>query len=211
MRDNDLELRVLAGSTIVCLLEMGSSDFADVAALGLVCSDYRGLYTNTPLPEIVTRAREHLFSRSTHLRARDEVPAVNFTDLNNDENLVQSVRQACVSGSLPDLGDLLPALFKDLVFAINQRTASIENVMSRLSERQRLLQEESNILWWVFGEYSRDLKQPMVALGLPTTCLIGAKELADLTTVLPGPLAASAFLDKMIRAATRKLPSSTTL
>jgi hypothetical protein len=210
MRDNDLELRVLAGSSIVCLLEIGPSNFADAAALGMVCSDCRGLLNETLLPEMVALARAYLFSRSEHLRARGEVPAITVPDLNL-ENLLEAFRQTCATDGLPNLPEPVVALIEALASAINHHSTSVEKAMSRLSERQRLLQEESDILWWLFGGHSRDLKQPMAALGLPATCLVAAKELADLTTILPGPLPAPAFLGKMIHAATRKLPSSMTI
>ena len=55
---------------------------------------------------------------------------------------------------------------------------------------QRLRQEESDILWWLFGEYSRDLEQHISELSLSASCIIVGKELADLILVFPGPIPA---------------------
>ena len=42
MRDNAAELQVLAGATTVQILEDDRYELADVVALGIVCTDYRG-------------------------------------------------------------------------------------------------------------------------------------------------------------------------
>ena len=59
--------------------------------------------------------------------------------------------------------------------------------------------EEANMLWWVFGETSRDLDKRWDKMSIEEVCLVSAKELADLTKVIPGPVAARAFLDRAIR------------
>ena len=71
-----------------------------------------------------------------------------------------------------------------------------------------IVAEETNMLWWLFSETSRDLEQRLSELPLAATCLVTGKELADLTRTIPGPLAARAFLDKAIRSGRKKLPAS---
>jgi hypothetical protein len=66
--------------------------------------------------------------------------------------------------------------------------------------------EESDVLWWLFAEQSRDLRTPLIELKASAP-LIAAKEMADLTRTLPGPYAARAFLDKAVRGAQLKVPT----
>jgi hypothetical protein len=67
--------------------------------------------------------------------------------------------------------------------------------------------EESNVLWWIFGESSRDLNKRWSECPVPQTTLLAGKELADLTRIIPGPAAASALLDKVIKNAKPKPPA----
>ena len=71
-----------------------------------------------------------------------------------------------------------------------------------------IVAEETNILWWLFSEHSRDELKRWADYSVPAAALMAGKELADLTRVLPGPPAASAFLDRVIRCANRKPPAS---
>ena len=71
-----------------------------------------------------------------------------------------------------------------------------------------ILAEETNALWWLFSETSRDLKQRLSGLPVGAACLVTGKELADLTRIVPGHLAARAFLDRAVRAGRRKIAAS---
>lgn len=71
-----------------------------------------------------------------------------------------------------------------------------------------IVAEEINALWWLFSETSRDLKQRLSELPVGAVCLVSGKELADLTRIMPGPLAARAFLDRAVRAGRRKIAAS---
>lgn len=71
-----------------------------------------------------------------------------------------------------------------------------------------IVAEETNALWWLFSEASRDLNQRLSELPVGAVCLVSGKELADLTRIMPGPLAARAFLDKAIRSGRKKIPAS---
>ena len=210
MRGNAAELQVLAGATIVQLLEGERYELADAVALGNVCADYRGRHSNTPIPEIVNRARQYLVSQSESLRAPKEAPSFTRPSLQL-QKLFEQLAEACNQNSFTAAADPLRDLFTQLSNAITQLTTTTEKVTSCLVNLQKLRQEESNILWWLFAEYSRDLNQPVTKVGFPATCIIAAKELADLTMVLPGPLPAPAFLDKMLHTAKAKLPDTTTL
>lgn len=69
----------------------------------------------------------------------------------------------------------------------------------KLEREMAIVSEESNMLWWLVSEYSRDCNEPWKKVGALATPIIAGKELADLTRVIPGPVAAAAFLDRIIR------------
>jgi hypothetical protein len=68
----------------------------------------------------------------------------------------------------------------------------------RLEREMAIVSEESNMLWWLVSEYSRDRNEPWKKVEAATPIIAG-KELADLTRVIPGPVAAAAFLDRIVR------------
>ena len=68
----------------------------------------------------------------------------------------------------------------------------------KLEREMAIVSEEANMLWWLVSEYSRDRNEPWKKVGALATSIIAGKELADLTRVIPGPVAAAAFLDRII-------------
>lgn len=84
-------------------------------------------------------------------------------------------------------------------------TASAETVeetadpkIQKLESELTIVAEEANMLWWLVSEFSRDRNQLWKKVGFPATSIIAGKELADLTRVIPGPVAAAAFLDRVV-------------
>jgi hypothetical protein len=71
--------------------------------------------------------------------------------------------------------------------------------ISKLERELALVSEEANMLWWLVSEYSRDRNESWKKVGLPVASIIAGKELADLTLVIPGPVASAAFLDRIVR------------
>lgn len=104
---------------------------------------------------------------------------------------------------------------KEANAALRKFGASFESEMQRFYGKalagipliQRVLAEENNILWWLFGEASNDTRQLFAELELPTLCVALASELSDLTQLVPGPVAAAAYLDRGLRSGRAQLPA----
>ena len=160
MRDNNRELSVLAGATLVAVMEEGSIELGNLAALALVSCAAQNLRAAPCVAEIPERAVKHLTHRSMN---RGELESDDNSEL--DENQVQVMQ-----------------LRRDL----------------------DVIGEESNVLWWVFGESSRDTNKRWSECTFPQTALMAGKELADLTRIVPGPAAAVALLDRVVKHAKTK-------
>lgn len=212
MRNNDLELQILAGATLLQRWESQKEpiELGDAAALGMVCTGYRQFRQGVLVSEMVNRAREYLSGRSESLRDLGDVPEVAAAKLKTKESL-EKFQNASANSQVAQLSAPLNEVVEQLASAIRVLATSTTKAVEHLTLSQRLRREESNILWWLFGEYSRDCNKRMVDLGFPAVCLIAAKELADLTVILPGPLATPAFLDKILHIVKPKASGSTTL
>lgn len=191
MRDNLAELRVLAGAALIRHFEHGGA-WAAGAALAICCTDCQGLRP-PPVPGILELALKDLSRQTGALRRKATTP---LPKLDLTEKL-QAVKRAVQNNQLPDLADPLTGVLQQLVKAFGQLTDWAEEA----AEERELRQEESDVLWWLTGEHSRDLGGPFSDLKAPAACLVAPKELSDLVRALPGPYAAEAFLDNVIRKA----------
>jgi len=70
---------------------------------------------------------------------------------------------------------------------------------NQISQQQKLHREESDVLWWIMGEYSRDHDKPICEIKIPELYILVGKELADLISIIPGPFSAQAYLNKMLK------------
>jgi hypothetical protein len=192
MRDNWVELRVLAGGALSHVLGRDSSYLRDAVALATVCGDYCGARPNRELGEIIDLARHALDSEAVKARRAGE--------LIGKPAKIELTTSKAIRFDPAGLAQTFPAFAEE-----------IETAFNALKKAQAVLREESNIVWWLFGEYSRDLKKPMNKIGAAPACLHIAKELADLTEDVPGPLSTLAFLDRMLRAGRPKLAKEVTL
>ena len=230
MRDNDVELRVLAGATMAALLQGRGGPVADVAALATVTADCHGLRPGDRIADIAREARSHLAARSAALRVPRQVRSVAVPALDLDAVLepLQTALQArqtrdpafegvMESPSPPARGkpasssEVIVKAIQTVATAVLEVAAAAAEVAEEQRHGLRVLREETNILWWLFAEHSRDLEQHMTALPLPAACLVAGKELADLIEVSPGPVAAIGVLDRMLRAVERELRPATTI
>jgi hypothetical protein len=176
--DNENEFSLLSGAKLIEIIEASSDGIADLAALTLHSGAGANLRPAPRVRAIPERAARYVNDKTAH-RA-----LVNEADDVSSDPLLEGLS----GGSEP-----LPLL------------------ATRLREMQRqldLVREESNMLWWLFGNSSRDEKKHWSSIAFPSVPIIAAKELADLTTVIPGPIASRAFLERVIQTAKTKPPAT---
>lgn len=176
MSGNDRELVVLAGAGLVDVIERGSRDIADLAALFLVCGAVQNIRTALAVPEIPEIAAKHLSQRSVE-RATPE----------------KDGKEETLSKALAAMGEPVSKLAPEF---------------QKLQLEFPIVWEESNMLWWLVSETSRDVNQRWSKLPLGMVCVLTGKELADLTRVVPGPIAARALLDRAVRSGRDKVADS---
>ncbi len=121
----------------------------------------------------------------------------------------------------PSVGDIAERAAKHLTARMLKRTqpdpnaeTSDDETLATLEQVQRDLAavtEESNVLWWVFGESSRDTANHWSDYSVEQTAVMAGKELADLTRIVPGPAASGALLDKVVKFAKAQPPAQVVL
>lgn len=111
---------------------------------------------------------------------------------------VQGARSAVPVPEIPEIAARhIESRARDRAF-VDQSGEQAELRMLKLEREMAIVSEEANMLWWLVSEYSRDRNEPWKKVGPLATSIIAGKELADLTRIIPGPVAAAAFLDRII-------------
>lgn len=225
-RGNDAELVALAGATLYELLQRPGKH-ADVAAYALVCADAAGKGIRGPIPDVLERA--HLYLREAAAAARAEGNQDKISKIRAGTSPVKELKALAVAPMPADwtaadtqmretrtrANDLLAAvksMYSGLAKAIEQvgELANQAAVQPNAAAIQAL-REETDVLWWLFGERSRDLNEAFDRLPVDSVALVTAKELAELIRVLPGPPAARALLSRALRIAGRSADEDTSL
>jgi hypothetical protein len=193
-RDNDAELRVLAGATIGATLA-SPSDKADLVSLALVSATVQDTQGDELVREFCTYARKYLADEAIGVRSAGARPPVpEQVDLNG---ALATFREAM--GKAGDHRATTEPTAAFVPAAAAAARALVHQQVQHLYVEIDSLREESNMFWWVFSGHSRDLDRSFKELGVPASCLVAAKELSDLTTLFPGPRASSALLARVLR------------
>ncbi len=195
-RDNDAELRILAGATSVCILETPSQR-ADLVGLGLLTSSFQETHGDRIAREFAAYARQYLSNEAVRVRAAGQRPDVPAPIELKENDPLGAFRTAMTNS--PDHKQTTEPIVALVAAATAALGTLLRDHAAHVYGELDALREESNMFWWVFSGYSRDLGQPFSALGLPATCLVAPKELSDLTQLVPGPRAAPALLDRLLR------------
>jgi hypothetical protein len=203
MDNNDIELSVLAAGVIAEVLAQ-PSDLADAMALAVVCMDAQGLRNVGRLQGPIDAAVEYLATESVRVRTGTDAvpPPIPSSGLVE----IAALKAAVPQGDTNALQPLLGAALRSITSAISKYAELLQQQLTDLQLQHR---EESDILWWLFGEHTSDAR-PFAKLKVEEACLHGPADLADFTQLIPGPIGAPAFLKKMLRFVRPKLKSTLT-
>lgn len=190
-QNNTVELRVLAGA---CLMELLDGSEGILAALALVCPSVLGTRDALLVPDICLRATKFLDTESLQLRLPQSLVTKRVSATQIDEDLA-SLTEAANANTFNTAGPHIVSALK----ALHSTLSGLVRKCNRLERNQQLFREDSDILWWMTGGFSRDLQQPLAGIEPMGVPAILGKELADLTYVRPGPFAAAAVLDRCLR------------
>jgi hypothetical protein len=192
MRDNTLELRVLSGAVIAYLIEKHPAELGDMLSLAVICGECQGLRKKLPIFDILQIALDTLVQRS--ISRRIDYPDTSLPGGTLDDDIL--------GHNLPsqpnEVANYVSTGFNGIVSSINGFYETTSEIINSLNELLQLQQEELNILWWLFSKSSRDLKQPFTKLEPMVGCLVAGKELADLVTIMPGPLQVKVFFNRIL-------------
>lgn len=193
MEGNDLELQRLCGAVVTRVLHGDSEHRMDIA-LACSCLKFGGTYDGFGSPAMSEEADKILQGLSVTTRSQDNLKKIAqrvIAPVRLLANVKQLIDQGHETIPITELSEILSETAKGL-----NRVAR-ENVA--LHRALNIQKEETDILWWLVGAYSNDLKVPFETLDGPIAAIVAGKELADHVRRRPGPLSVANILRRMIR------------
>ncbi|MDX6768770.1 MAG: GTPase-associated system all-helical protein GASH [Elusimicrobiota bacterium] len=192
LKNNKAELQVLAGSVIWECFDgpKPPQSIAICMALAVDAATFTSRKIKIPVPDIVTLAKEHLSAQSV---AAHETDPVDISEIGTTRT---ALGPACKTNSAIQLEKPLDAYSK-----------AVSDTLTTLIERNRALQEETNILWWLFGGHSNSLGRAFKEMDIAVAAIIAPVELTSLVNILPGPLSSRAIFSNLLRNVNKSRPA----
>ncbi|GAB5548122.1 MAG: hypothetical protein SangKO_078820 [Sandaracinaceae bacterium] len=206
MLDNQHLIRVLAGAA---LAECASTEheLRDLAALALragTCMNHRN---DSPLPEVVEAVQDASLARAVILRQRPmapqrpkyrfEEPAISklsdpeFKDIATPQNEAAHLNAnfKATQAALAELQETVNSLHASVVQLKKDAKRATDKVADfKPDPRVPVLQEECEVLWWLFAESVTHDRKPLSEHSAPAAALMIGEELAHRTRLgLPLP------------------------
>jgi hypothetical protein len=191
MDRDDAELSILSAGVIARVVASGPDPKADALAIGVSCMEALGLRRTGRIQGVVDDASVYLATQA--VRAR-QTAADRFHKL---ETPALTAALKAIRAGAGELGTLAAAVEGAIQTLVSSLDDQYQVLASAVGELQR--REQTDILWWLYGEYTLDRKLAFADMNVGEACFLGARDLANLTKVLPGPAAARAFLKKMLK------------
>lgn len=207
--------KLIAG---VCLVETlkKRSHASDAIALAFSTFTFEGKLVDNPDSELeadlLSAAADYLNKEMKRVR-----PTVrSYEDVEEYNKKVVSAAnlkrtaESIVDPNVPDKPPLYSKGFNEVVENLtkvqNEVAERVNKLISSMNEQMNhhydqilISKEETDFLWWLFGEFSRDNDKPLSDYDLNTATLIIGKEAADLTQLLPGHASAKSIIAKAVQ------------
>lgn len=190
---NEMELRVLAGASLVkCIESTGDAALRPAVIAGMALEASRLRVSDPQLDEILSVVVDGLQKVARSKRKR--LPFNTTLISGKDENAaLEAMKQ------IPTAADW--TAFRTHVTPVLQTVLDgvleAETALADAAHNLRCADEETNVLWWLEGGCSRDLNTQWSILE-DEVPMVAGYELADLTDVMLGPRDVAAFLERVV-------------
>jgi hypothetical protein len=181
-----LETRIAAGDsqTILALLTTSVSGKRTVAEFGWLLDEAKaGLLRQAVAARQPAKIEPNLKIPATHPKLAEEIAAIPANEW---------------PGLLGNLGKIRTEATEASKAIATQASAAF----GAMDKQLKYMREETQILWWLFGEHSRTLHRHFSAFQPGMAAVVAGVDLGDLTNAsIFGPIAAPAMLERVLRLA----------
>lgn len=188
----DDELIMLSASALAAAMDSEADSVAALAATvvsSVSCGGLRELQQPMDLVGIADNVLRKLSETARRRPSLEQVKLVAPTVDKNDEALLDAVN----TGELQKVAQALAGATNKAISSMARRQRDFEAAVQKYVNIQ---DEELDILWWLEGGHSFDLSLDFSKVPSAYMPLAIARELSNLTKVLPGPPALSSLLSR---------------
>lgn len=188
----DDELIMLSASALAAAMDSKADSIAALAATvvsSVSCGGLRELQQPMDLVGIAENVLRQLSETARRRPSLEQVKLVAPTVDKNEEALIQAVN----TGDLLNVVQALAVAANKAISAMARRQREFEAAVQKYVNIQ---DEELDILWWLEGGHSFDLSLEFSKVNAEHLPLAIARELGNLTKILPGPPALSSLLSR---------------
>lgn len=197
---NDLELQVLAGASLVACVQAAREDDGDLNIAIIAGSAVEASSLLATEPRLDEIAREVVGGLQTIAIKRRERRLFDPSAISrNADKAEEGIKQVAAATAWDQLKAAAMPVFQSLLHSIRAADRELCDAAHNL----QCADEETNIVWWLEGGFSRDTNKPWAALKNGMAIIAGS-ELADLTDVELGPRNAEALLERVLAEAKAK-------
>lgn len=184
--EQDKEIQLLAGIMLNEILK-DNNEYNTIIELSCICLKN---YYDPPIEGIFNNIEKNFYNSLKQLRE------------NEDNEYIKSKFGKSLQSMLKESPSLATANLNDEVAnQLESLKQNIINIFSNFRKMQKinnLKSEDSEVLWWMIGEWSYDLNKPFKEIDDNFIPILIGKEMADKVNVLPGPFAAKAVINKIL-------------
>ncbi|NFF23866.1 hypothetical protein FCV19_10830 [Clostridium botulinum] len=194
-KSNKAELAVLAGATLVEIIENYDYNFLPMFAV----ISFSFLETSPIVPDILKIIKNNFIKETCSTREKIlEVNDITYTSEQSSILIKELKKNEMI------LQDDLPTLLINYISETNKSLKILDEKQKYDRKINNIYAEDSQILWWMTGEWINDLDKSLHEVKQADASIIIGKELADKIDILPGPYSAKAVIHKMLDCCNKK-------
>jgi len=203
--------KVLAAAFLSYLIDNDCSSLGIPVALAVVNCFGFGLREKPRRINIIKFAEDALGPRLMMFRDLNEIDPIELRPNLSDKLFKELISNPQSALTQPESAEKLKTWLKKLQEGLLEYSKTVNSAFDAVNRNTRILQEESDILWWIFSNSSRYFHQPWSQVKALRAPLVIGKELADLVKVTPGPRSSAELAKKVLTSCSGEIPESTTL
>lgn len=190
-KDRDREIQVIAAAALATMMSGGQgAGEAAIAVTTALLSKGRKLQLPVDLAALSETTLARL-AQSSRVRPRLEVAPWDMSKFGFDKAIAK-VRENNLEGAIAGFGLGIEATQSALNAIAKRQIAVLDQVETFI----QIQDEELQMLWWLVGQRSYEFKCAFDEVPATSRILVFAKELADQTVCLPGPMSVEGLLSR---------------
>lgn len=191
-KEKSQEMQVLAGIVLRELVTDDKYYSFEIEAWTLI---YHFMKKDCMIPEIEDEIIKHFWDRALQIREENEYDN-EFEEIEPLEEMTED-EEGEDEGAAEEL--TTEERLQQLLEKTNQIVDALNDSRKELSEKTKLLHEDTQILWWLLPQYADERHKKYAEIACEEAVFLVGKDLAKRVETLPGPYAVDAIIHHMLQ------------